>query len=275
MKKKCGKQIFLILVLLLFLFGVAVAGYVVIRIQMEYTENRQVIDEIQEEFRIQAEDEPDARQDEPEIEETKPAWLKELEQIEVDFEGLLSINEDVRGWLYIPAADVDHPVVQSKDNEDYLYHTLYGDYLFAGTLFLDMRCAEENCQNYVIYGHNMTDGTMFAPLKQYLDPEFCENNTYFWYITPETAYRCDIIGSVMTERDEEYLQTSFVSAADYTEYVQWIKSNSVYAFDATATYGDTLMTLSTCNRTVYANGRHAIYAKMTDIRDLMEENANE
>ena len=79
----------------------------------------------------------------------------------------------------------------------------------------------------------------------------------------------------MTERDEEYLQTSFVSAADYTEYVQWIKSNSVYAFDATATYGDTLMTLSTCNRTVYANGRHAIYAKMTDIRDLMEENANE
>ena len=179
MKKKCGKQIFLILVLLLFLFGAAVAGYVVIRIQMEYTENRQVIDEIQEEFRIQAEDEPDARQDEPEIEETKPAWLKELEQIEVDFEGLLSINEDVRGWLYIPAADVDHPVVQSKDNEDYLYHTLYGDYLFAGTLFLDMRCAEENCQNYVIYGHNMTDGTMFAPLKQYLDPEFCEmRSTY-------------------------------------------------------------------------------------------------
>ena len=44
----------------------------------------------------------------------------EEELISVDFDGLLSSNSDVVGWLYAPDTNINYPVVQAKDNETYL-----------------------------------------------------------------------------------------------------------------------------------------------------------
>ena len=47
---------------------------------------------------------------------------------QIDFESLKKINPDVKGWLIIPAADVDSGMVQGIDNEYYIHHIfLYTD----------------------------------------------------------------------------------------------------------------------------------------------------
>ena len=72
---------------------------------------------------------------------------------------------------------VDYPVVQGKDNDYYLHYTFKKDYLYSGTLFVDYRNSKSLLRNYntVIYGHNMTDGSMFNTLYNFKDRKFFEN----------------------------------------------------------------------------------------------------
>ena len=39
---------------------------------------------------------------------------------EIDFAALKAKNEDFRYWLYIPALEVNYPVVQGKDNDTFI-----------------------------------------------------------------------------------------------------------------------------------------------------------
>ena len=79
---------------------------------------------------------------------------------QIDFEKLQEINPDVKGWLIIPAADVDHVVVQGTDNEYYVHRNLYEEYQYSGTIFIDHRWNPEKSKNLLVYGHNMINDTM-------------------------------------------------------------------------------------------------------------------
>ena len=58
--------------------------------------------------------------------------------IEVDFDKLKSVNEDVVGWIYLDALpDISYPIVKGKDNQTYLHQTYEKNYNFAGTIFVD------------------------------------------------------------------------------------------------------------------------------------------
>ncbi len=57
--------------------------------------------------------------------------------ITIDFASLLERNKDVIGWLYCPDTVINYPVVQGKNNEQYLKRDLDGNYLVSGTLFAD------------------------------------------------------------------------------------------------------------------------------------------
>ena len=83
---------------------------------------------------------------------------------------LLNINEDYVGWLTVYGTGVDGPVVQGKDNNEYLRKDFYGNYLAAGTFFMDeMVDVKEEAGNRIIY------------LKQYKDLEFFKkNNIICW-----------------------------------------------------------------------------------------------
>ena len=88
--------------------------------------------------------------------------------IAIDFDALLNRNKDVIGWLYCPDTVINYPVVQGKNNDQYLRKDLDGKYLVSGTLFADYRNGELNEDaNYIIYGHNMKNGTMFSSLAKY------------------------------------------------------------------------------------------------------------
>ena len=166
----------------------------------------------------------------------------------------------------MPAAGVDHPVVQAEDNDYYLHRNFYGDYEFAGTLFMDYRCHADTSPCLVIYGHHMTDGTMFGNLSDYLDSKVGQANPYFWYITKDHLYKCEIFSTFITNVDEDYLRIYFDNAEDFLSFVEWARERSEYTFpEVEVKDGDQILLLSTCNswRVADGSGRQVLYAKMT------------
>ena len=91
-----------------------------------------------------------------------------------DLAALAAENPDCAGWLTIPDAGIDYPVMHTPDTpEHYLRRDFYGESASGGTPFLDGRnLAEAEYQNLIVYGHNMMDGSMFKPIINYLDADF-------------------------------------------------------------------------------------------------------
>ena len=113
---------------------------------------------------------------------------KELKELKAEIDdkrwdnGLIDLNEDYIGWITIYGTTVDAPVVQSKDNNDYLRKDFNGNYSIAGTLFMDyMVDGYSETDNRIIYGHMMRDNTMFGSLKKYKSLNFFKENNIVYY----------------------------------------------------------------------------------------------
>lgn len=68
--------------------------------------------------------------------------------------------------------DTNQPGMQSGDDEYYLYHDFYGEESKYGSLYVRGQADFSGRTNFVIYGHNMKDGSMFGDLDLYLEESF-------------------------------------------------------------------------------------------------------
>lgn len=98
------------------------------------------------------------------VEDTTVKKEPEKENRRIDFDKLLSINSDVKGWLIIEKLNISYPIMQSENNEYYLKKNIYKENSISGSLFLDYRNNAFQDDNTIIYGHNMKNGTMFGKL---------------------------------------------------------------------------------------------------------------
>ena len=111
------------------------------------------------------------------IETGEPAETTETVDIAetegIDFDALRSLNPRVVGWLVVPGTSISYPIVQAADNERYLWHTFSGERNNSGAIFLDYRNSPDFSDAHsIIYGHNMRDGSMFAPLHGWTGDSF-------------------------------------------------------------------------------------------------------
>jgi len=91
--------------------------------------------------------------------------IDEAEAEGIDFDALREINPNVVGWLVVPGTDISYPIVQGTDNSWYLHHTFRNERNGSGAIFLDYRNrADFTDWHNLVHGHNMRDGSMFAPL---------------------------------------------------------------------------------------------------------------
>ena len=167
----------------------------------------------------------------------------------IDFKELKAINEDVVAWLYIPDSIVDYPVLQGDTNTTYLHTSIYKEYLYVGTLFLDCKNKPDfTDDNSIIYGHNMNDGSMFGTMENlYLnDEDFYKNHPYIQLYTPERKMTYQIIGAGITDRYSDRYTVNFNSRNEYSNWLKDIKENSQIN-SAQYDVGKETITLSTCH----------------------------
>ena len=173
----------------------------------------------------------------PSEDDKNPREENEVKQA-VDFQKLLSINEEVVAWISIPALELEYPVTQGEDNEYYLHYAYNKEPNFAGSIFLDCRNhADFQDQNTILYGHNMLNGSMFGSLK-YLD---VSTHPKIIVYTPESVLEYETVDNrIISVSEKEYYQTSF-QGEDFLAVLQGL-SPEISEAD-----GERILTLSTCN----------------------------
>lgn len=55
--------------------------------------------------------------------------------LDPDWSKLKAENEDIVAWIYVPDCDISFPVMQTKDNQFYLNHTVNKEYNDRGSVF--------------------------------------------------------------------------------------------------------------------------------------------
>ena len=187
------------------------------------------------------------------------------EQSMVDLSAYLAQNPDFVAWLRIPGTNVDYPVVQTDDPDDYLNHTFSGKSSVVGTLFslADADYAAPG-RNIAIYGHHLRSSgeKMFTSLMRYKNPDFYEDNKT---IVLDSLYRRSeyTIFAVVNMKvgDWEPSRTMFSGDAAFMAFVNRAKSESLYDTGVEVGADDHILTLITCDRS-YAGkeGRLVILA---------------
>lgn len=190
------------------------------------------------------------------------------------YDELYKKNPDFFGWLKIEGTKIDYPVMYTpQDSEYYLHRDFYGDYSESGMLFIDGECPADG-NYYLIYGHHMNNGSMFGELPKYKDKEFYEEHKTLYFDTRYEIRDYEVVAAFYTKvynvDDEEgrfcyYHYKDLRSESVFNEYVANIKANAVYETGVTPTFGDELITLSTCNYHT-AEGRFVVVARR--IKDI-------
>ena len=181
-------------------------------------------------------------------------------------------NADIVGWLEIENTNINYPVLQGTDNCYYMTHNYKKEKSKNGSIFLN---ADYNwnipSNNLLIYGHNLGNGMMFQELLKYEKESFYQEHPVIRFTTAEEDAEYEIISvfkSRVYYKSEKnvfryYFFLNNESEEKYNEFVKNAKSVSLYPIDATANYGDQLITLSTCSYYV-EDGRFAVVGRRQD-----------
>lgn len=163
-------------------------------------------------------------------------------------------NPDMVGWLRIDGTNIDLPVMQTPgDNEYYLRRGFDRLYAVGGTLFMDESCSIDPADptaNWLIYGHNMTNGTMFGQLTRYRDEAFYAQHPTFTFDTIYESGTWQVVAALDTTLGADELPYyTFFDAATKLEWehrVDAILELALYDTGITPEYGQQLLVLSTC-----------------------------
>ena len=167
----------------------------------------------------------------------------------VDLPALQAEYPDIKGWITIPGTCVDYPVLQSSadDPEYYLRRTYQGEWRTAGSIFFQWDCSPES-KNLVVYGHNMSDGTMFAVLQKMADEAFRKEHSQILLQTSDGLREYRIAAVLKTDIQKlPFNRIGFADDGDFLSFQEELFAQSLYKPETIPGVDCRLLTLVTCS----------------------------
>ncbi len=183
----------------------------------------------------------------------KEAYGIDVPEKSPDFKELrATVCQDIYAWIYIPNTVIDYPVVQHPtDPSYYLEYNLDGSKGRPGGIFTqNYNKTDFSDRMTVIYGHNMSDGTMFADLHKYEKTDFFEANPYVFIYTEDDLFVYRIFAAHDYTDDHLLFQFDWTVDRVFLDYLGGILGDKDLSgnvdrgaeFDAESR----ILTLSTC-----------------------------
>lgn len=184
-----------------------------------------------------------------------------------EYQEVFEKNNHLVGWIKFEDLSIDYPVMQSPEKENYyINHDFYGEKKKWGSIYVREECdVFTPCDNIVIYGHHMRDGSMFAGLDAYKKKKYWKDHQYFTFDTLYERHTYQIIAVFKTSANlgqgfAYHIFNTAESEEEFDEFMETVHDLQMYDTGLTAEYGDMLVTLSTCEYTL-DNGRFVVIAK--------------
>ena len=224
--------------------------------------------------------EPDAKK-EAEVEIIGSEYTKELTPYIESEEDLLLLqkyqdyNSDVVGIIRIDGTVLNHPIVQTvEDEEYYLYKDLDKKYNSHGVPFLSKDSQMEGQgSNCVVYGHNIykISRDVFADLMGYKDVEYYKEHPVIETVSESGTRKWLIFAYFIVDNSDadpfQYSDvTSFMSERAFEEYIYEVQKRNWLDVPLDLSMGDTILTLSSCSKELAGSGtnRMVVMAKQLD-----------
>ena len=224
--------------------------------------------------------EPDAKK-EAEVEIIGSEDTKELTLYIESEEDLLLLqkyqdyNSDVVGIIRIEGTVLNHPIVQTvEDEEYYLYKDLDKKYNSHGVPFLSKDSQMEGQgSNCVVYGHNIykISRDVFADLMGYKDVEYYKEHPVIETVSESGTRKWLIFAYFIVDNSDadpfQYSDvTSFMSERAFEEYIYEVQKRNWLDVPLDLSMGDTILTLSSCSKELAGSGtnRMVVMAKQLD-----------
>lgn len=178
-----------------------------------------------------------------------------------------ALNSDVVGWIKIKDTNVDYPIVQSHDNEEYLTLTPTLVESKAGSLFVDSH-ASLSGQYAVIHGRNMSKSKiMFAQLTNYGNRAFYDSHRTFELTIGDNTYTYKVFAVYTVDvgdvKNAKYMMFDYPSDIAFANYMNdTLATLSKFPVDTTIGPDDHVISLSTCshNGSGYNKNRFVVHA---------------
>lgn len=184
---------------------------------------------------------------EPSLEPTPEPDPWALELAGTNMDALREVSPEVVGWVQIPETDLSYPLMYSGDNDYYLHHTWTGEPNAGGAIFLEQGCAPDFSDfNIIIYGHRMTDTSMFGTLRLYAQREFWEEHPRVYLVDDDWVYCFDIFSVHEADVRDLTYGLSITREEDKRYYADYCAGRASYPTGITPTGESQVLTMSTC-----------------------------
>lgn len=187
-------------------------------------------------------------------------------------------NSDIVGIVRIEGTVLNHPVCQTKEDEEYyLTHDLDGNYNSHGVPFLSAESEmETEAGNMVIYGHNIhkISRDVFCDLAGYEDLTYYKEHPYIETVSESGTRRWLIFAYFIQDNSDpdafrysDY--TQFRSKKELEEFLNGVQERNWINVDVTVGMDDALITLSSCSNELSGKGtnRMVVIGKLLPVGD--------
>jgi len=186
--------------------------------------------------------------------------------IEVDFDYLQKVNPDIIGWVFMEKENINYPIVKGQDNYFYLSHLPDKTPNRLGSIFMEHRNKPDfSDDTTVLFGHNMLDDSMFAPLENYREQWYYDEHPYLYILTPKATYRVEVYaGYVVEAHDIDSLHQKFTSIEEKRDFVADSILRSTFESNVHIDDDDRIVSLFTCAYD-FSDARYVVHGKLVQL----------
>lgn len=161
---------------------------------------------------------------------------------------LMKKNKDVVGWLTIFDTHISYPIVQGKDNQEYLNKDVFGEFSLSGSIFLDYRNARDFSDSYsIVYGHHMEYGAMLGDVVEFKNSDYFEKHEKGALFLTDDTYEITLFACVETQEFNNIIYNPTAqNENNLNSLLQYIKEKSIQYRDISLRKEDKIIGISTC-----------------------------
>jgi sortase B len=191
--------------------------------------------------------------------------LYKPEEDPLSFEELRELNSDVFGWLTIYGTNIDYPLLQGENNQEYLSTAADGSYSMTGSIFLDYRCNPSfEAFNSIIHGHYMQYGVMFGDMGNFREKSYFDEHLYGNLYYDGKDHGVELFSFLRVDAYDPVVYTpNLTRDEEKNRLLDRLETDAVYYRDIGVTGEDHIVLFSTCTLAA-EDERYILAGRITD-----------